>query len=411
MAGEMSDAAPPSRASVLTAAGRGAIAVVAAEGPAALAAVDAHFRAANGKPLAAQTPGRVVFGQWHDRRAAWEASQPGSVYAEDVIVCRTDDGGLEVHCHGGVAAPERILEALGRAGCQRLTWQQWLRRHATDALEAEADVALAAATTRRTAAVLLDQRGGALRAAVAAARQALAEGRPDDAHRQLSELLARAPLGLHLTQPWQVAVAGRPNVGKSSLVNALVGYERAIVFNQPGTTRDVLAAETAVDGWPVRLTDAAGLRAAADPLEAEGVALAQQRLGRADLVAWVLDAMALSPVELADPHKTARRELAAEAPEAAGAVNLLAVVNKIDLAAPNASTPAGAVLVSALTGAGMPALLSALSQRLVPRLPSGGDPMPFTARQVDRLAAATTAIEGCALARAVEHLDQLVGGD
>src|SRR5690606_16577637 len=93
----------------------------------------------------------------------------------------------------------------------------------------------------------------------------------EEARRRLAALVDRAPLGLHLTRPWHVALAGAPNVGKSSLLNAVLGYGRAIVFDQPGTTRDVLDAVTAIDGWPVRLTDGAGLRESVDALEAAGV--------------------------------------------------------------------------------------------------------------------------------------------
>jgi tRNA modification GTPase len=300
---------------------------------------------------------------------------------------------------------------LAQAGCEVQSWQDWLRSKAAGPLEAEAEIALAAATTRRTAAVLLDQRNGALRCALVAAKRDLASGRVAEAQHRLEALRDLAPLGLHLAQPWQVAIAGRPNVGKSSLVNALAGYQRAIVFDQPGTTRDVLAAETALDGWPVRLTDAAGLREPADPLEAEGVARARSQLGRADLVVWVLDATALDVADRAGPMAAARRELAAEAPRLANAIEPLVALNKIDLIPAPQSPPQGAVLTSAVTGAGLDQLMTAIAQRLVPRPPDVGEPVPFLPRHFDLLATALEVLARDGGAAAAKIIDRLLHDD
>ncbi len=99
-------------------------------------------------------------------------------------------------------------------------------------------------------------------------------------------------------------LAGRPNVGKSRLLNALAGYDRAIVDPTPGTTRDVVTVPAAFDGWPVELADTAGLRSSLDPIEAEGVALARARQRGADLVVVVLDRS--EPLERARPRRLAR---------------------------------------------------------------------------------------------------------
>ncbi|RIK81107.1 MAG: hypothetical protein DCC67_08515 [Planctomycetota bacterium] len=250
------------------------------------------------------------------------------------------------------------------------SWQDWLAGEEHDQIALEADLALARAATRRTAAILLDQREGALRRAIAAIEADIAAGALSAAQRQLDELLARVPLGRRLTEPWLVAIAGPPNVGKSSLINALVGYERAIVYHQAGTTRDVLTADAAIDGWPVRLIDAAGIRATLDPLEAEGVARARQQIARADLVLWISDATA--------PDDPADRSFAFELERlSAGAV--IRVVNKIDLAPTSAA--AGDVRLSARTGEGLDRLLELAARRLVPNPPPPGAAVPFTARQ------------------------------
>ncbi|WP_428307177.1 GTPase [Lacipirellula sp.] len=379
-------------ASLLTPTGRGAVAVIAAEGPGATAAIDAAFRAANGRSAAEQTIDRIAFGEW----GAGE-------HREEVIVIRGGDAAFEIHCHGGVAAAERILAALAAAGCIIQSRDDWAKQRSASLIEAEADRALAQATTRRTAELLLNQRNGALQLAVSAARDAFNAGEIDAAREQLARLLERAPLGRHLVEPWLVAIAGRPNVGKSSLINAIVGYQRAIVFDQPGTTRDVLTAETAIDGWPVRLADAAGIRQTNDPLEAEGVTRARQQLQRADLVLWVLDGAELQDEPQAVAIRQWQAELGVDRIE-----NALLVVNKADriTADRRPASDVGAAYVSALTGDGLPALLAEISRRLVPTPPERVA-IPFTTRQVELLQAALDAASRAVAADARALLAQL----
>lgn len=366
------------RASLLTPVGRGAVAVVAAAGEAAFAAIDASFVAANGRAIRKQRVDRIVFGHWSS-----------GAHREEVIVLRGADDSVEIHCHGGVAAAERIVTSLAEAGCSVESWRERLDRMAASTIEAEADAALACCTTRRTAAILLAQRAGALRHEVDNIRDELVGNRLESAGKRLDALLARAPLGLHLTTPWHVAIAGRPNVGKSSLINALVGYQRAIVFDQPGTTRDVLTAETAIDGWPVRLADAAGIRETDDALEAEGVMRARRQLAQADLALWVLDGSVL----VGDPLQTAQHEWFDATGELVGSSKVLAVVNKTDLLAADSQRPAPANVrfVSALTGEGLPELIAMIGQMLVPMSPTD-EAVPFTPRQVELLAAAAASL-------------------
>ena len=367
-------AARAGRASLLTPVGRGAVAVVAAEGDAALLAIDASFVAANGRTIQGQRADRIVFGHWSS-----------GAHREEVIVLRGADESVEIHCHGGVAAAERILNALAEAGCSVESWRERLDRTAASTIEAEADAALSLATTRRTATILLAQRAGALRREVDRIRDEIAGSRLESARGKIDALLAGAPLGLHLTAPWQVAIAGRPNVGKSSLINALVGYQRAIVFDLPGTTRDVLTAETAIDGWPVRLADAAGIRETDDALEAEGVLRARRQLAQADLALWVLDGSEVAD----DPLQVAQREWLDATGEAAGSSRVLVVVNKADLLAPDSRRTASddVRFVSALTREGLPELIARVGQLLVPNLPTD-EAVPFTRRQIELLAAA-----------------------
>jgi len=167
-------------------------------------------------------------------------------------------------------------------------------------------------------------------------------------------------------------------VGKSSLLNALLGCSRALVNPAPGTTRDVLAARTAMDGWPVELVDTAGLREAEHPLEQAGVGLAQRELDEADLVVLVFDR---SVTWCAEDEELLRNHPGA-----------LVVHNKADLPEIlNPRRPPGLV-VSAAQGQGLDALMRAIVDRLVPERPAPAAAVPFTAAQDEALAAARRAL-------------------
>jgi tRNA modification GTPase len=171
-----------------------------------------------------------------------------------------------------------------------------------------------------------------------------------------------------VTRPWGVVIAGAPNVGKSSLVNALAGYQRSIVAATPGTTRDVVTTRIALDGWLIELADTAGLRKEAEALEEQGVERAKAAATNADLLLWVLDGSAP----------------AVWPSDAIGAVQY--VVNKSDLpSAWKLERAETAVRVSAKTGAGLAELCASLVSRLVPDPPPSGAAVPFTAELDDRI--------------------------
>ena len=262
----------------LTPEGRGAVAVLLVEGPTAAERVDRCCSWHGATRLQSRPLNRILHGHW------------GSPDGEDVIVCQISPAQVEIHCHGGRAAIERIAADLTDSQTQTASWKDWVAQHEPIAIRAEARSLLAAARTERTAAILLDQYSGALEAALTSISAALDAGRLDDAKAELQTLLDRAPIGLHLVDPWRVVLAGPPNVGKSSLINALIGYHRSIVFDQPGTTRDVVTAVTALDGWLVELSDTAGLRESFDPLERAGVECARQEIDAADCIVIVSDA-------------------------------------------------------------------------------------------------------------------------
>jgi tRNA modification GTPase len=347
------------------------------------------FRAANRRPLSAQPVGQIVFGRW------------SADFEEDVVVCAVDRHSLEIHCHGGQAAAGRILRDLESAGCLVVGWPESLRASESP-LRAEILGELCRATTLQTAAILWEQANGLFESSLSALVSSVPRN-VSAAATQIREWVTWAEFGLHLTQPWRVVLAGRPNVGKSSLINAILGYTRSVVFDQPGTTRDVVSAPTAIDGWPIELSDTAGLRESADPIESAGVERARATLGAADLVIVLVD--------ISQPASQSDRAIIAELPRA------LVVAHKCDLA-PYEGTDrwgtdesAGWFPVSSKTGQGLEALVAAISRRLVPRTPPADALVPITKRQVALVRRGLDAANRSDAKGLLQALDDLLTGE
>ena len=352
----------------LTPPGRGAIATILVDGPGAVELVERFFSPASKRPLAEYRADQPVFGRFSSQ------SGPG----EEMIVRRRSDDAVELHCHGGHAAVLMVRDRLVEQGGHLTSWQDWAARGHSDPISAAARVALADARTERTANILLDQYNGALRRAIDRILDALRTNDLPLGRRLLETLLARCKLGRHLANCWRVVFAGLPNVGKSSLVNCLVGYGRAIVDPAPGTTRDVLTATSAVDGWPVEFADTAGFRAGGTSMERAGMELTQHRLAEADLVVLVFDS--------SRAFSDADSRLIGDHPSA------VLVHNKCDLPTrAGGERPAG-LWASALSGQGIDHVLHAISGRLVCNPPLPGEGVPFTATQQEHLQATLDAV-------------------
>ena len=375
-------------AALVTPSGRGAIATIRVSVDwSAWPSLDTlPFRAANGRPLRAQAVGRIVFGRW------------GTGTEEEVVVCLVDCQSLEIHCHGGAAAAERILRDLAAAGCHVVAWSELLRETESP-LRAEILGELSRATTLQTAAILWEQANGLFESTV----RALISSVPanlQSAAAQIRAWLEWREFGLHLTRPWRVVLVGRPNVGKSSLINAILGYTRSLVFDQPGTTRDVVSAMTAIDGWPIEFSDTAGLRESTDPLESAGIERARATLEATDLPIVLVD--------ISQPLLQSDRAMIAKHPHA------LVVAHKCDL--PVSQEPdewlkneSNAWLrVSAKTGAGVDELVAAIAARFVPAVPPPDTLVPMTARQVTLLQRALHAAERSDVAGVLQQLNELI---
>ena len=351
------------RVAEVSASGRGAVATVRVWGRDALDIASAAFRPMRdgGRTLAETLPNRLRVGRI------------GAGLGDEVVavVVGLDPPEVEIQCHGGSVAVDLVVAALVDRGARRVGPKSWARHATGSALRADASLALADAPTLRVAEVLLDQLGGALEADLARVVAAI-----DDrlALSLLDGLVDRGTFGVRLLVGWRVVLAGRPNVGKSRLLNALAGFDRAIVAPEPGTTRDVVTVASAMAAWPVEVADTAGLRGTDDPIEREGVALARAWQREADLVVVVLDRS--EPITLED------RTILADHP------NALVVANKSDL--PPAWDRVGEFaprVVSAERGDGIEALVGAIVDRLDLAVPPAGSGVPFRPVHVRRLEA------------------------
>ncbi|TWT98241.1 tRNA modification GTPase MnmE [Stieleria varia] len=364
--------------------------------------IAACFQSASATPMKAD---QIRYGVWtgppeqhkeqHSEATHSAATKPGGsvTHGESVVVLPLDRGRMEIHCHGGQAAVGRILDDLAALGCQIVSSIEVLAdEFATDGdssetgrLVREALEVLIRCPTQRTAAIALDQvRGGMTRWAIDS-RTRLRSDR--DAWGEVSEqavaILRHANVGLHLVSPFDVVLAGPPNVGKSSLLNAVIGYDRAITMDQPGTTRDVLSCETVIDGWPIRFRDTAGLHEGGESIEREGMRRAQSAIAEADLVVAVRQAQDGSP----PPTSDSLAWLESSTVAALRPLPILHVLNKVDLLAgsPDLRKQTDVLYTVATTAVGIPELMAKIIARLVPQPPSTGEPVPLNRRQRDCL--------------------------
>ena len=286
---------------------------------------------------------------------------------ESVVVCRTAEDRYELHCHGGHAASQAILNCLLDEGIQIQSAIESFAQTQTDPIDTEATSELLKAKTLRTARILMDQKRGALRNALNQIDRALERADLPEAQRLAQELKSWNEVGKHLTSPFDVLLCGPPNVGKSSLLNRILGYRRAIVHDQAGTTRDLLVEETSIEGWPVRIQDSAGIRTSGDLTEQLGVQRAIEASSSADLQLILVDpaegwTQAHQGLLDSKPHKS------------------MLVLTKADLQlpSPNSLPACPSLSVSAQSGEGIDELLRAIARGLVPVEPSEKQAVLFT---------------------------------
>ncbi len=366
--------------------GKGALAIVRLSGK------DAHAKAKQltHKSLVPRQASYTNFynhdGAVLDQGLAIYFQTPASFTGEEVI---------EFHCHGNPLVADLLLKTLCHLGARLATPGEFSLRaflnNKIDLAQAEAIADLINSTTEQAARTATRSMQGAFSKRVQEVLSQLIQMRmhieahldfPDEEiDRQqieqlvsqltklkhfLIELLQQAKLGERLQTGATIAIAGKPNAGKSSLLNVLAQSEVAIVTEVPGTTRDPLSADIEIQGIAVRLIDTAGLRETQDIVEAKGIERAQQALAQADIVLWLTD------VSIEDSHSV---------PSGIDTAKIIYVHNKVDLSTEKKYNDNENIYISAKAQTGIDELLQQLGEHLIGdnNIREQGD-TPFLAR-------------------------------
>jgi tRNA modification GTPase len=368
-------------AAIATAPGRGAVGIVRVSAPSVAPIVQALCGRTLKPREATYLPFLAADGSAIDQGLAIHFPAPHSYTGEDV---------LELQAHGGPVVLQlllaRCLEAGAAMGLRPAAPGEFTQRaflnDKIDLAQAEAVADLIDASTEAAARSASRSLAGAFSREIHGLRDALihlrmlveatldfpeeeidflqqsdAGGQLDRLQQALAAVMLRARQGALLREGIKVVIAGQPNAGKSSLLNALAGAELAIVTPVPGTTRDVVSQTIQIEGVPLHVVDTAGLRESDDPVESIGIARAWGQISGADAVLFLHDLTRAAQPQYQAGDAAIAAELAQRLP---ASVPVLQVWNKVDKAAP-AALAAGALQLSAKTGAG----LQALRQRLL----------------------------------------------
>jgi tRNA modification GTPase len=407
-------------AAISTPPGTGGIGVVRVSGPVTMTIAQRVFVRSNGQPFSHLESHRVYHGfvidacgERLDEALLCVMQRPRSYTREDVA---------EISCHGGVMTTQRVLEAVLARGARVAEPGEFTRRAflngRLDLTQAEAVIDLIHARTEASHRVALHQLEGALSHHVRDVREQLlqvsvyleagidfpeedielvSEGGLIDrlvvVAEELTHLLETFARGRVLREGLATAVVGRPNVGKSSLLNALIGRDRVIVSPHPGTTRDTIEVALELEGLLLKIIDTAGIRTTADAVEQEGVRRARKVVDEAELLIVVLD----GSVDLVEDDCLLLAETATKP--------RLLVRNKCDLPArwslgmlgPEAAA-SPMIEISALHGHGLPELESAIVRQALGNEPlEQGEVLLTRARHHQSVAAALQNVQAAEL--------------
>ena len=359
----------------------GALGIVGISGDRACSVLDAYFHPFKDTSIDLLEVDSIAVGQWnHELLSGGEgiglSSKRVSQRLECIVLVRTGVHRWEIHSHGGSAVVRSLINSFVSAGADEVSWDAWLACEKKDSKQTGIRKQLAQVDGWHAAQILTRQISGSFQKDIRQVQQVL-DTRPrcqDQlamAKAVIHRLERASRVGLRLTQPWRVVLLGPVNAGKSSLINALAGYDRSIVSPHAGTTRDVLEARVVIDGWSFDFIDTAGFHLVGNQkkelsdIERRGISRAVVEASNADLM------LQIHPLDQSPVDVSLIQDFGDDLPQC------INVGTKLDISCNKdfykKASPETLVRTSSRTGQGIGHLMQVVLETLVPEIKSNPD--------------------------------------